>query len=45
VPNTALVFGPNGEPVSIPVELMVVLFLGSLGTLALANVRAARRRR
>jgi hypothetical protein len=45
VPNTALVFGPNGEPISIPVELMVVLFLGSLGTLALANVRAARRRR
>jgi uncharacterized repeat protein (TIGR01451 family)/fimbrial isopeptide formation D2 family protein len=45
VPNTALVVGPNGEPVSIPVELMVVLFLGSLGTLALANVRAARRRR
>jgi fimbrial isopeptide formation D2 family protein/uncharacterized repeat protein (TIGR01451 family) len=45
VPNTALVAGPNGEPVSIPVELMVVLFLGSLGTLALANVRAARRRR
>jgi fimbrial isopeptide formation D2 family protein/uncharacterized repeat protein (TIGR01451 family) len=45
VPNTALVFGPNGEPISIPVELMVVLLLGSLGTLALANVRAARRRR
>ena len=33
------------EPISIPVELMVALFLGSLGTLALANVRAARRRR
>ena len=45
VPNTAIVHGPNGEPISIPVELMVVLFLGSLGTLALANVRAARRRR
>jgi len=45
LPNTALVFGPNGEPVSIPVELMVVLFLGSLGTLAVANVRASRRRR
>jgi uncharacterized repeat protein (TIGR01451 family) len=45
VPNTALARGPHGEPISIPVELMVVFFLGSLGTLALANVRAARRRR
>jgi uncharacterized repeat protein (TIGR01451 family) len=45
VPNTAVVFGPAGEPFSIPVELLVVLFMGSLGGLALANVRAARRRR
>ena len=45
VPNTALAFGPAGEPISIPVEFLVVLFLGSLGALAFANVRAARRRR
>lgn len=45
VPNTALALGTRGEPVSAPIELMVVLFLGSLGTLALANVRAVRRRR
>jgi hypothetical protein len=45
VPNTAVVFGPAGEPVSIPVELLVFLFIGSLGTLAFANVRAVRRRR
>jgi fimbrial isopeptide formation D2 family protein/uncharacterized repeat protein (TIGR01451 family) len=45
VPNTALAFGPAGEPISIPVELMVVVFFGSLGALAFANVRAVRRRR
>jgi uncharacterized repeat protein (TIGR01451 family) len=45
VPNTAVVFGPAGEPVSIPVELLVVVFFGSLGALAFANVRAWRRRR
>jgi hypothetical protein len=44
-PDTALVIGPNGSPLSIPVELLVALFLGSLGTLAFANVRAVRRRR
>jgi hypothetical protein len=45
VPNTALAFGPAGEPISIPVEFLVVLFFGSLGALAFANVRAPRRRR
>ena len=45
VPNTALVFGPAGEPISIPVELMAFVFIGSLGALAFANVRATRRRR
>lgn len=45
VPDTALVIRPDGTPLSIPVELMVVLFLGSLGALAYANVRAVRRRR
>ena len=42
VPNTAVVFGPAGEPVSIPVELLAfILLIGSLGTLAYANVRSA----
>ena len=45
VPDTALVIRPDGTPLSIPVELLVVLFLGSLGTLTYANVRAVRRRR
>jgi uncharacterized repeat protein (TIGR01451 family)/fimbrial isopeptide formation D2 family protein len=45
VPNTALVLGPAGEPISIPVELLAFLFVSSLGTLAFANVRATRRRR
>jgi uncharacterized repeat protein (TIGR01451 family)/fimbrial isopeptide formation D2 family protein len=45
VPDTALVAGPNGQPLTIPIELMVVFFLGSLGALAFANVRAVRRRR
>jgi uncharacterized repeat protein (TIGR01451 family) len=45
VPDTALVIRPDGTPLSIPVELMVLLFLGSFGTLAYANVRAVRRRR
>jgi uncharacterized repeat protein (TIGR01451 family) len=45
VPDTAVVFGPAGEPVSIPIELLVLLFIGSFGTLAFANVRAVRQRR
>ena len=45
VPNTAVVFGPAGEPISIPVELLAFVFIGSLGALAFANVRATRRRR
>jgi fimbrial isopeptide formation D2 family protein/uncharacterized repeat protein (TIGR01451 family) len=45
VPNTASVTGPNGQPVTIPVELLAVLFLASLGTLATVNVRSVRRRR
>jgi uncharacterized repeat protein (TIGR01451 family)/fimbrial isopeptide formation D2 family protein len=44
VPNTALALG-NGQPIQLPIWLLVVLFLGSLGGLALANVRAVRRRR
>ncbi len=45
VPNTALVLSQNGEPIQIPVELLVLVLLGSLGTLTLVNVKAVRRRR
>jgi hypothetical protein len=45
LPNTALGVGPNGEPVTVPLELLVAFFLGSLGAVALANVRARGRRR
>ncbi|MEO6058389.1 MAG: Ig-like domain-containing protein, partial [Candidatus Limnocylindria bacterium] len=45
VPDSAISFAPAGQPISIPVELMAVLFLLSLGGLAFANVKAARRRR
>ncbi len=37
--------GPDGQPVSIPIEFLVFFFIGSLGVLAFANVRAVRRRR
>ncbi len=40
LPNTAIGFGTNGEPVAIPVELLVAFFLGSLGALTLMNVKA-----
>jgi uncharacterized repeat protein (TIGR01451 family) len=42
VPNTAMAVHQSGQPVSIPVGLMLVLFLGSLGTLAFATARAVR---
>ena len=45
VPDSAISFSPAGEPITIPVELMAALFLLSLGGLAFANVKAARRRR
>jgi len=45
LPNTALGVGPNGEPVTVPLELLVAFFLGSLGAVALATVRARSRRR
>jgi uncharacterized repeat protein (TIGR01451 family)/fimbrial isopeptide formation D2 family protein len=44
LPNTAIGFGMNGEPVTIPVELLVTFFIGSLGVLTLANVKARSRR-
>jgi uncharacterized repeat protein (TIGR01451 family) len=44
LPNTALAApGPHGQP--IPIELMLLVFLGSLGTLVLAGARAPRGRR
>ena len=45
LPNTATGIGVNGAPVNVPVELLVAFFIGSLGALALANVRASSRRR
>jgi fimbrial isopeptide formation D2 family protein len=45
LPNTAAGTGIGGEPVTVPIELLVAFFLGSLGALALANVRASNRRR
>jgi fimbrial isopeptide formation D2 family protein len=44
LPNTAIGFGPDGIPVNVPIELLAVLFIGSLGALALANARARSRR-
>ena len=45
VPDTAAVMGSNSEPITVPVELLAALFLGSSGAMALANVRARYRRR
>jgi hypothetical protein len=44
IPNTATGIGLDGRPVSVPVEFLVGLFVTSLGVLAVANVRAVRRR-
>ena len=45
VPDTATGIAPNGQPITVPVELLAVVFLGSLGAMALANVKARSRRR
>jgi fimbrial isopeptide formation D2 family protein len=45
LPNTATGIGIGGEPVTVPVELLVAFFIGSLGALAFANVRASSSRR
>ena len=45
IPDTAVGIGLDGRPVTIPIELLAVLFIGSLGALALAKARAVRRRR
>ena len=45
LPDTATGFGIDGEPISVPVELLVAFFIGSLGAATLANVKARSRRR
>ncbi len=45
VPNTALALSQNGEPIQVPIELLILVLISSLGTLTLVNVKAARRRR
>jgi hypothetical protein len=45
LPNTAAGIGLNGEPVTVPIELLAAFFIGSLGALTLANVKARNRRR
>jgi hypothetical protein len=45
LPDTAAGTGPNGEPITVPIELLAVFFIGSLGALTLANVKARSRRR
>ena len=45
LPNTAAGIGLNGEPITVPIELLAAFFIGSLGALALANVKARNRRR
>jgi uncharacterized repeat protein (TIGR01451 family) len=45
MPNTATGIGIGGETVTVPVELLVAFFIGSLGALALANVKTRSRRR
>ena len=45
LPNTATGFGLDGTPVSVPVELLVAFFIGSLGALTLASARTRSRRR
>jgi fimbrial isopeptide formation D2 family protein len=45
LPDTSAGIGLNGEPITVPLELLAAFFLGSLGALALANVKARSRRR
>ena len=45
LPNTATGTSLNGEPITVPIELLAAFFIGSLGALALANVKARNRRR
>ena len=45
LPDTAAISGPDGRPITVPVELLAAFFLGSLGAMALATVSAINRRR
>lgn len=45
LPDTATAAAPDGERIVVPVELLAVAFLSSLGAMALVNVRARSRRR
>ena len=45
VPNTSIGSAGNGQPLNVPIWLMLLVFLGSLGGLGLANVKAVQRRR
>ncbi len=45
IPDTAFGFGIGGERIIVPIELLAMLFLGSLGAVALANVKAWSSRR
>jgi uncharacterized repeat protein (TIGR01451 family) len=45
IPNTSIGTGLGGESVTVPLELLAVAFIGSLGALALANAKARERRR
>jgi uncharacterized repeat protein (TIGR01451 family) len=45
LPNTSIGIGPDGQPVSVPLELLAAVFILSLGVLTLANVKARGRRR
>ncbi|MBA4170358.1 MAG: DUF11 domain-containing protein [Chloroflexi bacterium] len=45
LPDTASGIGLNGEPVTVPLELLVALFGASLSAMTLANVKARSRRR
>ncbi len=44
LPDTATGLSPTGEPVNVPVEILAFVFIGSMGALTLANVRARNRR-
>lgn len=44
LPNTALGQGPTGQPLSLPLALLVTFFIGSLGALSLATLRVRSRR-
>ncbi len=45
LPDTSVGTGLGGEPVNVPVELLAFVFIGSMGALTFANVRARSRRR